>query len=186
DRWIFTYQDISTRIRAEEALAEQNERFEAALTNMPHGVCMFAADKSLILCNAGYAELYALPPELTVAGTPLEAILDHRAAMGSDPVEMTTYFDVIGEAEAAGGARTTRVALKDGRTIRIAHNPMSGGRYVATHEDITEAVRAEAQIRYLGSHDGLTGLPNRASLCERIGEALARARRGEKFCLHHL
>jgi diguanylate cyclase (GGDEF)-like protein len=186
DQWIFTYQEISTRIRAEEALAEQNERFEAALTNIPHGVCMFEADKRLILCNAAYAELYALPPELTVAGTPLQAILDHRAAKGSDPVEIATYFDVIGEAEAAGDTRTTRVALKDGRTIRIAHNPMSGGRYVATHEDITEAVRAEAQIRYLGSHDGLTGLPNRASLCERIGEALARARRGEMFCLHHL
>ena len=73
DSWIVTYEDISERIDAEEALAEQNERFEAALTNIPHGVCMFDADKRLILCNAGYAQLYALPPELTVAGTPLQA-----------------------------------------------------------------------------------------------------------------
>jgi diguanylate cyclase (GGDEF)-like protein len=186
DRWIFTFLDISNRIRAEEALAEQNERFEAALTNIPHGVCMFEADKRLILCNAGYAALYGLPAELTVAGTPLQAILDYRAATGCAPVEMTTYFDVKGEAEAAGGARSTRVALQDGRTIRIAHNPMSGGGYVATHEDITEAVRAEEQIRYLGSHDGLTGLPNRASLRERVAEALARARRGGICCLHYL
>src|SRR5260370_35751738 len=63
---------------------------------------------------------------------------------------------------------------------------MGGCRYVATHEDITEAVRAEEQIRYLGSHDGLTGLPNRASLRERIAEALARARRGGMRCLHYL
>jgi diguanylate cyclase (GGDEF)-like protein len=147
---------------------------------------MFDADKRLILCNAGYAQLYALPPELTVAGAPLQAILDYRAATGCAPIEMTTYFDVKGEAEAAGGARSTRVPLQDGRTIRIAHNPMSAGRYVATHEDITEAVRAEEQIRYLGSHDGLTGLPNRASLRERIAEALARARRGGICCLHYI
>ena len=97
--WIITYEDISARIDAEEALAEQNERFDAALTNIPHGVCMFEADRRLILCNAGYAELYALPPELTVAGTPLQRILDYRAATGSAPLEMSTYFDVVGEAD---------------------------------------------------------------------------------------
>jgi diguanylate cyclase (GGDEF)-like protein len=183
--WIITYEDISARIDAEEALAEQNERFDAALTNMPHGVCMFEADRRLILCNAGYAELYALPAELTVAGTRLQDILDYRAAHGSAPLEMTTYSYLLSE-DPVSGARTGRVALQDGRTVRITHNPMNGGRYVAIHEDVTEAVRAEQQIRYLGSHDGLTGLPNRTLLLDRIGEAVTRARRGEMFCLHYL
>ncbi|WP_158812771.1 bifunctional diguanylate cyclase/phosphodiesterase [Methylocapsa sp. S129] len=184
--WIITYDDVSARVKAEQALAEQNERFDAALTNIPHGVCMFDADKRLILCNAGYRELYALPPELTLAGTPLQRILDYRAAIGNAPIEMATYFDVADEANAAGGARSTRVPLRDGRTVRIAHNPMSGGAYVATHEDITQAVRAEEQIRYMGSHDGLTGLPNRSLLRDRIGEAMARIRRGGMFCIHYL
>jgi PAS domain S-box-containing protein len=51
--WIITYEDISARVNAEAALAEQNERFDAALTNIPHGVCMFDADNRLILCNDG-------------------------------------------------------------------------------------------------------------------------------------
>src|SRR5450432_2076909 len=147
---------------------------------------MFDAQKRLILCNAGYRKLYALPAELTVAGTPLQDILDHRAASGSSPIEMATYFDVIGEAEAAGRARSARVVLHDGRTIRIAHNPMSSGGYVATHEDITDAVRAEEQIRVMGSHDGLTGLANRSLLRDRIKEALARTRRGGMFCVHYI
>ena len=184
--WIITYEDISARIDAEEALAEQNERFDAALTNMPHGLCMFEPDKRLILCNAAYAKLYALPAELTVAGTRLQDILDYRAAQGSAPREMTIYFDLLSEEAASGGLRSEKVALQDDRTVRITHNPMSGGRYVAVHEDITEAVRAEQRIRYLGSHDALTGLPNRTLLLDRIGEALARARRGETFCLHYL
>jgi diguanylate cyclase (GGDEF)-like protein len=184
--WIITYEDISARIDAEEALAEQNERFDAALTNIPHGVCMFDSQKRLILCNAGYAKLYGLPPELTVAGTPIERLLEYRALVGNAPLDLTDYYEMVGEAEATGGMRSARLALHDGRTVRIAHNPMKGGGFVATHEDITEAVRAELRIRFLGSHDGLTGLPNRTLLLDRIGEALARARRGEMFCLHYL
>src|SRR5580704_5844862 len=129
--WIITYEDISARINAEEALAEQNERFEAALTNIPHGVCMFDVAKRLILCNAAYAKLYALPAELTVAGTRLRDILDYRAALGSAPREMTIYFDLLSEEAASGGLRSEKVALQDDRTVRITHNPMSGGRYGA-------------------------------------------------------
>jgi diguanylate cyclase (GGDEF)-like protein len=184
--WIVTYEDVSAQVNAEKELAEQNKRFDAALTNIPHGVCMFDADRRMILCNAGYARLYQLPPELTVAGTPLQRILDYRALAGSAPVEITRYFDVVEEARAAGSTKSTRVELQDGRTIRVAHNPMSGGGYVATHEDITAAIHAEAQIRHLGSHDRLTGLPNGSLLRERIGEALARMRRGEMLSVHFL
>ncbi len=184
--WIITYQDISARVNAEEALARQNERFQACLANIRHGVCMFDSNKRLILCNAGYARLYGLPPELTAAGVELKRMLDFRASIGAAPLELSAFYEMVGEAEAAGDVRNARVALQDGRTIRVTYNPMRGGGFVAVHEDITEALRAERQIRYLGSHDALTGLPNRIQLNTRIGEALARARRGEMFCLHYL
>ena len=44
--------------------------------------------------------------------------------------------------------------------------------------DITERKRAEERIRYVGSHDALTGLPNRALLKDRLEQAIAVARRG--------
>jgi diguanylate cyclase (GGDEF)-like protein len=186
DCWVVTYEDISARVDAENALAEQNERFDAALTNIPHGVCMFDADKRLILCNASYSRLYALPPALTLAGTPLQAILDYRVSAGSAPAEMSSYFDVVDEAKIAASTRSTRVRLQDGRTIHIAHNPMSAGGYVSTHEDITKAVQAEERILYLGLHDELTGLPNRGLLYDRMGETLARVKRHGMFGVHYL
>jgi diguanylate cyclase (GGDEF)-like protein len=185
DCWVVTYEDISLRVNAEKALAEQNERLDAALTNMPHGVCMFDAEKRLILCNERYVALYALPPVLTTTGTPLQSILDYRASAGSAPVLLSTYLDVADEAEAASDSRNGLVNLQDGRTVRVAYNPMGGGSYVATHEDITQEVKAEAQIRYMGLHDRL-GLPNRELLRERIDEALRRMRGGGSFAIHYL
>ena len=184
--WLITYEDVSTRTDAERALAEQNERLDAAMKNIPHGVCMFDREKRLILCNACYQELYGLPAGLTVVGTPLSQILDFRASVGNAPLEMATYFDVVADAKAAHSARSRRIELQDGRIIRITHNPMTSGGYVATHEDITEAVQAREQIRFLGSHDGLTGLPNRMLLGERIADALARTRQDGMFCVQYL
>jgi len=43
-------------------------------------------------------------------------------------------------------------------------------------QDITERHAAEARIRYLAEHDGLTGLANRVVLHDRLGKALASRR----------
>ncbi len=48
---------------------------------------------------------------------------------------------------------------------------------IAVLEDITSQLRAEERIRYLATHDDLTGLPNRRILRELLDFALARSRR---------
>ncbi len=181
--WALTYEDISERLDTARALAAQNERFDAALTNLPHGLCMFDESKNLILCNPSYARLYALPPDLVRPGTPLSRILDYRACARNAPADMSTYLDVIIEATENGEFDSRRVALQDGRTMQITHQPMASGGYVAVHEDVTATIRAEAEIRYLAAHDALTGLPNRTSLREKLGQALARVRRKEKLAV---
>ena len=46
------------------------------------------------------------------------------------------------------------------------------GNEVYTIRDLTERRRSDAQIAYLAHHDGLSGLPNRGLLKERIKQAL--------------
>jgi predicted signal transduction protein with EAL and GGDEF domain len=53
------------------------------------------------------------------------------------------------------------VETAEGREVSVKNSPMTGGGWVATHEDITERRRAEAQIAYMAHHDALTDLPNR-------------------------
>jgi diguanylate cyclase (GGDEF)-like protein len=135
--------------QAKHAVEEQERRFNVVLDNLPHGFCMFDAHTRLIVCNAAYAKMYALPAALTAAGTPLEDILAHRSAIGNAPADMSSYFDVISIAKAKKTYAVTNIELKDGRTIRVTHNPMADDGYVTTHEDITEIVQAKQRASEL-------------------------------------
>ena len=45
-----------------------------------------------------------------------------------------------------GKAFTQNIELADGRIIAVVNQPMEGGGWVATHEDITERKRAEREL----------------------------------------
>lgn len=167
----------------DQVISERSFRLDAALGSMPHGLCMFDRTKRLVLCNARYAALYGLPDDLTRPGTSLEAIFAYRKAAGNAPLEMDDILANRISLPADGSPATFERPLEDGRTIRIRHNPMPGGGYVASHEDITDRVRAEAQIVHMAHHDALTALPNRLLFHKEMERALTRVRRGEKLAV---
>ncbi|NEK20349.1 PAS domain-containing protein, partial [Rhizobium leguminosarum] len=134
--WLIQCEDISQLAGLERSLAEQRGLFDTALDNMPHGLCMFDADKNLMLCNAAYARLYCLPEQLTRSGTPLHDILDYRQTLGNAPAHRESYFDVVVEAALKGSTASQNIALMDGRVVKISHKPMENGGYVAAHEDV--------------------------------------------------
>ena len=66
--------------------------------------------------------------------------------------------------------------MPDGRTIVVVNHPIPGGGWVATHEDITERLRAEAKISHMARHDALTDLPNRMLFHDCLDHALKHPR----------
>ncbi|ALL68939.1 diguanylate cyclase/phosphodiesterase with PAS/PAC sensor [Paraburkholderia caribensis MBA4] len=52
--------------------------------------------------------------------------------------------------------------------------------YVAIMSDITQRYQHETRLKYLATHDPLTGLPNRMLLEERLKQAISRAKRHSK------
>jgi diguanylate cyclase (GGDEF)-like protein/PAS domain S-box-containing protein len=78
------------------------------------------------------------------------------------------------------------VLNRGGKRRRIAWQATSltdpKGRMVAvlSGQDITDRVRAEAELRKLAFFDALTGLPNRAQLESRLRAAVTRARRRDR------
>ena len=149
--WLSTHEDVTERRHAErqsqEQIRNQNLQLDAAISNMSHGLAMFDADQKLIICNRQYAELYRLPSSLAQPGTPLMAILEHRAAGGvhaeSSPQAL---FDRVVGAGRRGTPSRVEYTLPDGRTIFVSHQPMANGGWVSTHEDITQRKHDEQEL----------------------------------------
>jgi diguanylate cyclase (GGDEF)-like protein/PAS domain S-box-containing protein len=148
--WAITYEDISARVQAEEALRSRSMHLDAALNNMSPALCMFDAKSRLIVCNNNYARVFSLPPELTKPGTPLAEILDHRIALGMFAGDDAETYRRDRVATATNTIPTnSQVEFRDGRIFSVSHRPMADGGWVATHEDITEEVRARRQVKRL-------------------------------------
>ena len=73
--------------------------------------------------------------------------------------------------------------LPDGRTIARVDHSMTGGGWVATHEDITERRIAEAKIAHMALHDALTNLPNRLFFREQMDNHLTHLGQDDSFAV---
>jgi diguanylate cyclase (GGDEF)-like protein/PAS domain S-box-containing protein len=130
---------------SEDQLRERARRLETALNNMSQGLCMFNAAERLVVCNQRYLQMYRLSREAVKPGSTLADLLRFRSANGTFSRNIEEYRHEL-LAAIAEGKTTTRVVESAGRTIRVVNEPMAGGGWVATHEDITERRRAEREL----------------------------------------
>ena len=116
--------------------------------------------------------------------------LDPAAADGKPFLDLVATEDreVLARAlEGASGTATLPIpfrALRAGSTpfeselTGVALDLPGGGGLAVAVSDVTEQHRAQARLSYLALRDPLTELPNRALFFDRLGQALAAARRG--------
>ena len=147
--WVATHEDITEQVTAKNLIEKQTLQLDAALENMSQGLCMFDAKLRLIVCNKRYAELYALPDDLTKPGTPLRAILEHHTAKGNVQEDPETF--IMRRLSEVSKNRSYQIInrLRDGRLVSVLHRAIPGGGWVATHEDVTEAKAREDSFRLL-------------------------------------
>jgi diguanylate cyclase (GGDEF)-like protein len=189
---IYVFAGQYSRIKLSEAsLSEKNQQLvlahgqlDATLSNISQGVCFFDGDRKLVVANRRYSEIYDLPTDLARPGVTLAEIVAARLAVGSGgnggPDEYAKLVDtLICRTEPSEIA----VALENGRTILVRQQPLPEGGWVATHEDITEQRKADAEIAYLATHDILTGVANRALLRERMEQARVATENGQPYAV---
>jgi diguanylate cyclase (GGDEF)-like protein len=155
-------------------LKAANERLDAAMNNVPQGLCMFDGSMRLTVANARYLGMYGLSPEEVRSGCPLNEILQRRVALGNFSNDPDQYMTDLRAQLELGTPFRAITHLQDGRVILVQNQPAPGGGWVAMHEDITERQLAEARIEHMARHDALTDLPNRVYFAEEMERLLAR------------
>jgi diguanylate cyclase (GGDEF)-like protein len=121
-----------------QMLAKTNARFDIAISNMSQGLCLFDADKRLVISNRRYQEMYRLPDELVRPGTPLNRILQYYLDRGE-----TSVLTVDQHIKSMPTQQKQNYQPADGREIFIQRKPLPDGGWVATHQDVTEQKGSE-------------------------------------------
>ena len=155
-----------------------NQRFDTVLANLPQGVSLFDERDTLIVANRRYAELYGLGDVSLLIGLPLAGVAAKREAIMGRPTTGADdcLRDLLARATEDQIA-TCATELPNGRILSLNGVRMPGGGWLATHLDITERRRTEAQLAFMADHDALTGLANRSLFARELEAAWQRTRR---------
>ena len=178
--WLTLVNDISVRLRAEQALQESEEQFRQLANNIPQVFWITDVRQR--------DTLYMSPAAETLLGYPVQAILDRPRLLVRmvHPEDRSRVYAARQVATAGGYDETYRVIRPDG-TIRWVHDrafpvPDATGavyRIAGIAEDITERKLAEERLMHLAHYDVLTSLPNRVLFYDRLRQVLVQAKRNQ-------
>jgi len=163
--------------RSREKLQQQKHQLDAALENMSQGLCMFDSEGRVLLFNEKYAEITTTYPDKLRGATLLDVLREQGSGLKTETPE--EFAAKIISAAREGRPMTNVLERQNGRILRGVTQPMKGGGWVVTLEDITEWQKAQAQIFHMARHDALTNLPNRTLFRERLEAALTKVGRDE-------
>ena len=151
---------------------EIEERYRLLFERNLAGVFRTTTDGSILDCNDALARIFGYHDKDELLAQPAESVY-------FDPQDRENVLNRLREHGSLTNIET-RMRRADGTELWVLENVTlieSRGELEGTIIDITERKTAQEQIEYQAFHDVLTGLPNRRLFRDRIGVALAHARR---------
>jgi diguanylate cyclase (GGDEF)-like protein/PAS domain S-box-containing protein len=174
------FSDITERKRAEAAHLESEERFRGAFETAVIGMALVGLDGQWLKVNQSLCHLLGYP-EQELCSLAFDD-LTHPDDIEAGHMNVRQLL----EGDIPYFRMEKRYLHKKGHTVwtilsvslvrDIEGNPVH---FVAQIIDITERKEDETRNRYLAEHDLLTGLPSRAMLLDRLGQAIAAAKRNK-------
>ena len=182
-------EDITKRVKVEQALRHTEERYRSIFENAIEGIFQTNSTGQYLVVNPALARIYGYnsPEEL------IYALNNIQEQLYVAPERRQEFVDAMA---AHGNVHNfeSLVYRKDRTTIWISENARTvydefGNLqyYEGTVEDITERKSYEQKIEHQATHDGLTGLPNRHMLNDRLQQCMNFADRyNNKFAVAFL
>ncbi len=162
----------------------RSERMYATLVNLSgEGILSVDPGGRVEYANPGLHRMLGLDDD-TLTGRPIETLTGdgHRHAVTAMSTALLSGESVRMELTLQGHGDCARVVLASGVPRTDTDGQVTGA--IVVLADISERKADEARIAWLATHDGLTGLPNRSLLTDRLKGTLISSRRYRRpFCL---
>jgi len=165
------------RAQAEQALAASERRMRALIEHGVDAIALYDRQLRMTYRSASAQRITGYSDDERIGGGIMDVILE------DDRPALQAALDGVLQASGRSAPFRCRVLGKSGRlrwiegVLTNSFDEPAVGALVVNYRDIDERMRYESRIEHLASHDSLTGLPNRGLLRDRVGQAIAHARR---------
>jgi diguanylate cyclase (GGDEF)-like protein/PAS domain S-box-containing protein len=163
--------DVTERRRAEQRLRESEERYRLLFERNLAGVFRTTLEGHILECNEALARTFGYE-------SPAELVAQPAANVYEQSEDRQRLMSRLKEQRVLSNIEV-RMRRRDGTPIWVLENMtlLDGDIIEGTIIDITDRKTAQEQMEYQAYHDVLTDLPNRLLFRDRIGVALAHAKR---------
>ncbi len=172
--------DIHDQKVVEEELRRANSILSAHFDNTPLGVIEWDPQLRVIRWSGSSESIFGWSAD-EVLGRSLES---WRLVYEEDSLPVEAAVRRLVEGGESRATLLNRTYRKDGSVIWVEwHNSAlrdTDGRLVSIlslAQDVSSRIQAEERLQFMATHDGLTGLPNRLLLNDRLSASIARSQR---------
>lgn len=181
-------EDISERKRAEDALTQERLMLRTVVDAIPDRIYVKDIEGRFILQNAANLKVRGIDQLEDIIGKTVFDIFPRQQAehMHKEDQDIISSGEPLIDREGRthfGAAGDTDGEVRWHLTSKIPLRDAAGKIYglVGVNRDITERKQANEHLAHLAHYDSVTGLPNRVMLHDRLGQAIAQARRNSWF-----
>ena len=119
-----------------------------SIENLEQGISVVDKHLNLVAWNKRYLELFNYPDGLVAVGTPIEKLVRYNASIGECGVgEIETLVRKRLEHMKAGHHHRFIRQRSDGRMIEMVGNPLPGGGFVTSFNDITSHIEIQQALK---------------------------------------
>jgi diguanylate cyclase len=163
------------------------ERLKLVLETMAQGMIVVDGRRRISVLNARLARMLGLPADDAARLTDYDDLIgyfaDARACREGDRAMRDDIRALLGASEGPDLRPYLERSRPDGTILAIETRSLPDGGFVRTFTEITELRRSERQLRFLETHDRITGLLDHASFRRHLDKALADSVTGEAVTL---